>query len=83
MRTKDLTQFENNMIISTKGTQNICYLLIKIKSSTLTDVVTIDFVRFKFYITIDKDFSQSVAEYFTEVNRKYIFDKLIRSAGRI
>ncbi len=80
MRTKDLTQFKNNTIISTKGTQNICYLLLKVKSPTLADVITVDFVRFKFFITIDKDFSKSVAEYFTDITRKYVLDKLIRRA---
>lgn len=78
MRTKDLTQFKNNTIISTKGTQNICYLLINVKSPTLADVVTIDFVRFNFFTVMNKDFSNSVAEYFTDITRKYIFDKLIR-----
>jgi len=81
MKTKDLTQFKNNMIISTKGTQNICYLLIDIKSSTLADVITIDFARLNFFKVLDKDFSKSVAEYFKEVDRKYIFNKLIRRAG--
>ena len=81
IKTKDLTQFNDNMIISTKGTQNICYLLSKVKSPILADVLTIDFVRFKFFTTLDKDFSKSEAEYFTEVSRKYIFDKLIRRAG--
>jgi len=81
LRTKNLMEFKDDMIIAPNGTGGTAYYLLKIKSSTVADVVTIDFPRLNIFTAVDKDFSKSTATYFIERSRVFIFDKLIRIVG--